>query len=389
MNNNKKVGIITYRDIADGKGRFLQAYALYSAIKGLGYIPQIIDYFPIFDCSAMARLRRINKHLSKRALLADIDTVLKKFISPAYKRAKREQRAKNNIFMQKNISMTEQVNNFNQLQKIQKNYGAIVCGSDQIWNPYFATGKDIVYYLQFTQKCKRIAYAPSLGTNNISEVILEKIVPLINDIPYRSIREQSSARMLHDQYGLDLTHVVDPTFLMQRTWWKDLANCAINEPPYILTFFFDNSLFPRKVARALAQTHGYKIINIPEDTLFDLLLCSKKYADAGINEFVSLFRNAAFICTQSFHGVVLSLLYNRPFYVFNRGVDDMGIFTRITDLLSLVGLENRIIKNYTITNLPGLDIDYENVNSVLSYHRDRSLAFLRDALENSCNNTNL
>lgn len=387
---NKKVGIITYFDIADGKGRLLQAYALYSAIFKLGYTPQIIDYNPVFDRSLIARLKRASKNMSVHLFVNIIDTLLKKSLSKSYIDAKNRQRVKNSLFIQNHISMTEHVTTSDQLYNIQTRYDAIVCGSDQIWNPFFATGKDSAYFLQFADKYKRISYAPSFGTNNIPKDILEKLISFIQDIPYCSMREQSSVHMLNEQYGMHLTHVLDPTFLMTREWWNDFANSYAPQEPYVLSFLFDNSLFPREITRKIADMLHCKVINIPEDTLYDVIFSDKGYADISIIDFVSLFKNATFVCTQSFHGTVLSLLYNRPFLVFNRKVDRMGIFTRINDLLNLVELKNRIIYSQTSFDLlPPLDIDYVRVNTLLEDYRRRSLKFLKEALVLACSGSNI
>lgn len=151
---------------------------------------------------------------------------------------------------------------------------------------------------------------------------------------------------------------MDPTFLMSRTWWLKLANELPRKKPYVLTFLFDNNPKPRKAAKEIAKKLNCEVVSIPE-TLEDLLWNAKKETGIGPQEFVSLFRNAAYVCTQSFHGTVLSLIYNKPFLVFDRSeagqVD--GLILRIENLLKTVGLESRIVRGDE--TFPEEKIDFE------------------------------
>jgi hypothetical protein len=368
----KEVGIITYRDIADGKGRFLQAFALYSAIQELGYMPEIIDYYP--PKAARNPLRVLKDPLGYCSAAVSMVTNMLIARELAGKRSKYEE------FISKSIRTSRmRAHGYEEIKALNLDHDAFVCGSDQIWNPEFA-GKDPTYYLQFAPRSKRIAYAPSLGSNLISPEELRTISEMAAEIPHLSIREAWGSRLISDAIGKPVFNVMDPTFLMPRKWWDEFAARPTEEEPYVLTFLFDNSSYPRRVAAAVAGLLKCKIISIP-DTIRDVVSFHDKRINIGPKEFVSLFRNASFVCTQSLHGVILSLLYNRPFYVFDRQTTHVrGIFPRIQDLLEKVGLTDRILvpgqrlpKAFSI-------LDFDNANTIIERERVASLGFLRDAL---------
>jgi hypothetical protein len=377
----KKVGIITYHDIADGKGRFLQAYALYSAIKSLGYDAEIIDYYPDLIVASRAPFWKkiflaISDHNRLRKYFAkSLHMIMKRKYRSNFLR----KRELYNDYIKKNIKITPK--KFFGRKSVLGNdwqYDAYVCGSDQIWNPYFQ-GTDKTYYLDFAPTEKRIAYAPSLGTIEIDEERKKLLKENIKAIPFISVREKSGAKLVEGLIGRNIIDVLDPTLLMNRKWWKEMAGSELPEKPYLLTFFFDNSLYPRKVAKKIAKKHGFEIVNIP-DSFLDIFSRSKKEITIGPERFVNLFMNASFICTQSFHGLVLSLIFEKSFYVFDRKVFDAGMFSRIKDLLEIVHLEDRIlIYEQKIPNAIMVD-NYVEVNRLLEKKRKESLSFLSDSL---------
>lgn len=385
----KKVGIITYQDIADGKGRFLQAYALYNVIRGLGYEAEIIDYYPERKKTGVSRkiIRAITNPKLLRVYMAKLqhNIMIKK-----YKNQFLEKRKKYEAFIQENIKITEKKYfGYQSLLESQLIYDAYVCGSDQIWNPYFQ-GMDPAYYLKFAPQDKRIAYAPSLGTIQIDDQRKTILKEYIKEIPFVSVREESGAKLVSELIGRDVKNVLDPTLLLPPKWWEDFSGGATPDKPYVLTFLFDNSKYPRKVAMQIAQEHGYDIISIP-DSFADLFFPSRKEISIGPERFVNLFKNASFICTQSFHGVILSLIYNRPFYVFDRETKAYvsGVFSRINDLLRLVGLEDRILKSDQIVPKNRFEIDYARVNSILEEKRKESMDYLKNSLEQATGGKNV
>lgn len=379
----KKVGIITYRDIADGQGRFLQAYALYSIIKELGYEPEIIDYYPknITDTekSIIPKIRRFVKNPKRWPVY--VSKLLDDFLKFIYKKDLKLKRDLYENFIEQNIKKTNRFYGYESLENANLNYDAYICGSDQIWNPNFQ-GLDPAYYLKFAPPHKRIAYAPSLGTTNIYKDQRERLKQNLEGLVYLSLREKSGAKLIETIIGKDVKVVLDPTFLMPIEWWESLAEPSTLDKRYVLTFLFDNNKYPRVVAKEIAKIYGYEIVSIP-NSFADLFYKSQKKVAIGPKEFVSLFKNASFVCTQSFHGVVLSIIFKRQFFTFERDINatETSIFARISDLLEMLNLENRILKEGEFLPSRIKEIDYSNVNMILNQKKQESIEYLKKALQ--------
>lgn len=381
----KKIGIITYPDIADGKGRFLQAYSLYSFIQMCGYDVEIIDYIGHIDESKMERFTRHLKMLSPQLVMKIIHEKRERNIMSQIDDSRKEQRNLYANFISEHIKMSKRFTKFEDLVGDSKKFDAIVCGSDQIWNPYY-WGKDSAYYARFVDAKKRISYAPSIGTDKIDDENLEYISKFIKEMKYVSTREESAAKMLWNKAGINSVVVTDPTFLMKNEWWDNFAGERLNKNPYILTFFFDNSSICRTFSNRICYEKNVEIINIPQ-TSMDIKNESKMWSCLGPREFVSAFKYADYIITQSFHGVVLSIIFQKKFFVLDRsnGYAVSGLMARITDLLNRVGLINRVIDGTEDIEKIDSDIDYSEVYKKLNVHRDASRKYLLSALQEVLN----
>ena len=375
---DKRIGIITYPRIEDGKGRFLQAYALSQALLSMGYDNEIINYLPeewTIKHSLFAKFKKFLQHPS----LSDITTVIKRlFIMPTVKED--ESIKKYKTFIEENVPYSLELHPTKE-QLCLLDFDAWICGSDQIWNPNFAVGRDDAYYLQFAPKEKRIAYAASMGTLSVTDSQLLKQSQWIKSIPYLSVREVGTQKLL-DKYDICAEHVCDPTFLMPPKWWDEFACQRLIEEDYLLLFVFDNNPLPRESADIIAKEKGKKIVCIS-----NYISDQNKYGTVqslGPKEFVSLFKYADYICTQSFHGVVLSVLFNKSFEAFDRsgsgGLD--GQLLRIRDLLDTLDLAKRIgAGDVDCIDLYNQPIDYEKVNVLIEAQRQDGLRYLNRALE--------
>lgn len=381
----KKVGIVTYPNIEDGKGRFLQAYTLYSAVKELGYEAEILNYFP----EGLNRSFSVKRML--KAILEDpskiygyVCTFKHKIFGKIQQKNKQNSILKYKKYIKENIKgWSEQFLSASDLRQIVHGYDAFICGSDQIWNPYFTCGQDENYYLQFAPYKKRIAYAASMGTVQIDENLLQESINRISNIKYCSVREKDTRDLLSQKSNLHITQVCDPTFLMERDWWDNLASAPKLEYGYVLTFLFDNNPEPRKMANKIAKERGLRVVSIQEG-LSDVFGKTIRMSGLGPEEFVSLFKNAEFVCTQSFHGTVLSLIFQKDFLVFDRSEKGQvdGLVMRIGNLLREVGLEERVVHNEEVASIG--EINYKAVEEKLDIQRLKSKKFLNDALRSAC-----
>ena len=264
------------------------------------------------------------------------------------------------------------------LPALNDQFDMFICGSDQIWsvresifNPY--------YYLDFVTK-KKISYAPSLGTDKISEKAFEMIRKLLVDYAAISVRESVSAKQLSDLIGKEVQWVVDPTLLRDRVFWEQLT-CGIprRKKKYLLCYFLENKEWYFNYAKTIAKKLHLEIVLLPNR--WDYL--SSEYVvktGVGPKEFVSLIRHSDYVLTDSYHGSIFSMIFERDFqYLLRFNMDDPNSQNiRIQSLFDYLNLNDRIVFN-EMENKPALRIkDYSIITSKIDIQRKKSQKYLWD-----------
>lgn len=253
-------------------------------------------------------------------------------------------------------------------------YDAYVCGSDQIWNPtYASTGSH--YFLQFVPQHKRIAFAPSFGVSTISKELKPLYKKWIEEIPYLSVREQKGADLIKEISGRTAVVLPDPTLCITKDQWEKLEKKPdFVDGEYVLTYFLGNETNKyRRFIKEYAKTGGAKIID-----LFDMR--EPGYYAADPAEFVWLIHHAKAMFTDSFHGTVFSVIFHTPFMNFDRVESGgKGISSRIETLLKMTGLESRKFKRIGVKEFDNIDFSFSDaaVKERVELARD----FLKKALE--------
>lgn len=266
-----------------------------------------------------------------------------------------------------------------------KSYEAIICGSDQIWNPNWARKRNFLEFVPDT--IKKIIYAASLGVEEMSPNQKKEYKWRIERLQYVSVREYS-AKSLLDSFidNLDIKVVLDPTLLLMRDEWEIIVNDKTDKLPnssYILTYFLGEHKSKVKVIREIADKLDVKVVNIPfasGDSVDRNIFGEIQVFDADPSEFLSLIKNAQCILTDSFHACVFSVIFKRDFYVFKRD-GKKAMLGRINTLMSNFSITNRIIDN-TFKAIDYKKIDYVNTDRTQELLRQNSIAFLTGAIFN-------
>ena len=254
-----------------------------------------------------------------------------------------------------------------------------VAGSDQIWSP--AVRFDGFYYLDFTSR-KKIAYAPSLGVSEYPDARKSLVAPLLSEFSSISVREKKGAEILKAQFGIDAEVVVDPTMLMTREQWESnlpVPSCKTQDKPYLLCYlltynkeyisFVKNYCKDRGLSLKLV-VHSPALAGIAEDEIY-----------VGPLGFLEAVRDAEIVMTDSFHGTIFSMIFQKEFYSFKRFRDNSSYSqnSRVENLLSQVGLQERYLSDDSLQLSQG-QIDYQSVNAAISKMREHSLSYLAAAL---------
>ncbi len=245
-------------------------------------------------------------------------------------------------------------------------YDAFVVGSDQVWRPEMTEQIGLSNYLfKFISHLKKskVAYAVSLGKDSLAihQTDLLEIVSLYNNFNAVSVREINALDILYNE-GMRSPQpevVLDPTLLLSRSDYEELLKDEDLEVPvrekYVLTYFINKELYDTEVVINFATKKGLKIIDVTMGSAYIV----------NIPKWVYLFMNADYIFTDSYHGVIFSIIFNKSFMVIN---NFHGGTSRIESLLNLLGINNL------------QEIDWDCVNSKIDMYRDKSFKFLRDSL---------
>jgi ferredoxin len=255
-------------------------------------------------------------------------------------------------------------------------------GSDQIWNPKIFPDKrfDPVFFSAFTPG-RKIAYAPSFGVPYIPEELKGELRGYLDTFSHLSVRELRGREIVREVLGREVPEVLDPTLLLTREQWGALAAPSGGRDGYILVYCISRPGALEPYIRSLARTTGLPVVQLC-GVRRSVCPGAKCVLDAGPAEFLGLFRDAAYVCTNSFHGTVFSVQFQKPFFTAVAPAEMAAPErSRTYSLLSALGLTHRIIGKGDTASL-GDGVDWPAVTEKLEAARRSSLGYLRCALEN-------
>jgi hypothetical protein len=373
-----KAGLITFH-YAHHYGAQLQAYALRETIEELGVDCEIIDYVRQDTLDGNLLFKR---GMSARSLLSNIHTAL-------HYGSFKKRRSRFDDFVEKHMKLgPKRYLTIDELMADPPEYDLYVCGSDQIWNPLIFNPRnfDTAFFMPFAGEKRRIAYAPSFGIPEIPGDKKETLAGFLSGFSHLSARESAGADIIRNVSGRDAEVVLDPTLLRREADWEGLCVKPGIDRPYILCYFVSD---PAPFIKTIESVAGR--LKLPVVTLCGARKgipgSAQKIYSAGPREFLGLFREAAYVCTNSFHGTVFSVIFRKDFASFttDRGKEERNVNSRLMTLLRSLGLSDRLLSGGE--DDPGrsgasAEIDYADVTAKLERERERSLNYLRNALYN-------
>ena len=352
-------------------GAQLQAYAAMRAMTELGHPCEIIDYRPDYD----AGLNDLFRRGGVRAQLSNAHTALH------YQDLKRRAERFDAFVADEMVLTPTRYTSYEQLCQNPPERDVYVAGSDQIWNPAIYPGGtfDPAYLLSFVKEGRRISYAPSMGSRPFTRSEADRLRTALEPFSALSAREGAGRDAVRAATGRTPTLVVDPTLLLTAEQWAGLAAPPQVEGPYLLCYYISDHAVLDPLAQAIAKRTGWPVIQLGQRRR--LPYASKVVLDAGPREFLSLFRHAAFVCTNSFHGTVFSLHFGKDFYT---SVSPREMAhpeeSRVWSLLSRLDCTSRVAGT---EGTDGLDtpVDYDRVHARMDGQRTRCLDWLSCAIE--------
>lgn len=327
-----KIYTITFH-WATNYGAVLQAYALQKYLTNEKHDVHIINYVPkVFKKSFLKCLLSNPKKYSKN-----------------FKEWNKEKAIES--FRKKQLDLTKLYPTHKSLVMEKWGKAVYICGSDQIWNPFFTLKGEgnvtLSYYLDFVpENAKKISYAASFGVTELNKVMGKIVANELKTFSQVSVRERSAVEML-EKVGITATLVCDPVFLLSSEEWKTLLMQEECEVPKVFRYILHEP-----------QEENEKICQYIENALgYD----KQKERVLSIEEWLRTICETEMVVTNSFHAVAFSVIFHRPFVAIIK--EGNGMNDRLITLLEFLGLSDRIVK----------ECDKEKLDSLMSVSIDWAL----------------
>ena len=363
-----KVGILTYHN-GFNYGACLQAYALQQIIKRYCQDVDIINFESIDFLSSREMFARHPFHMKE---------IIKIITRIPYYRSLKRREKRFRQYEQECLKTTPVYRTEKDVIAATDSYDCIVCGSDQIWNLGKAAGPaaNLIYFLNFPKKQKRVAYAASFG-NWVKEADsrAKEFMPWLRLFDRISVREKSGVDYLHEK-GLECEQTIDPTFLLDAEDYDKICSPRLIDDDYILMFGWNvnaDLISATKRVQKELQLPVYNIVPPPRGLFSGIA----RRLDIGPQDFLSMIKHASFVVTNSFHGTAFSTTYQKPYASIVSGSPD----TRMKSLLDQLGLSDHLVSADAFNVADLMKTDYSDVQRKKELVRESSLRFIKCAME--------
>ena len=367
-----KIGILTYHR-AENYGALLQAYALLTYLRSLGHDVSFVDYWPKYhsDYFSLFPTQQLAKRKLIRKFIFIIQLIL--WFVPRFVRKNKFQRFMNEkLGLPKSLLYTED-------SKVTEKYDAVVYGSDQIWRKQNLGGVEFDDWYFGTEKVqtdRKIVYAGSMGTVATTEADDDYFRNMMKNFGSISVREKDLQEYL-GKLGVSSILVNDPVFLLSKEQWKVLVKEMPHRGKYILFYNLLNTRESEVFASKMSKEMGLPILEINKRMLLSHLLSKHYKSTASVEEFLGLIEGAEYVVSNSFHGVAMSIIFQKQFYAV--GMRQRS--NRVMSLLNNLSIGDRYVGDGQRL-LSYEEINYKNVHDTLTNIISESQSFLSKLLEN-------
>ena len=381
-NHKIRIAILTLQN-ANNFGALLQAFALKSyLLKNFNSEVFIINHDWTKESISLSKIlknplsfcKKLMTYLSRKRMIIK-STKLNSF-----------ERFGNvfDCFRNDNLNITEKEYNYKTLCLNPPEADVFIVGSDQVWAVDFLF-KSKTYLLSFVKGgVKKISYAPSFGKAKLESYLKPIVAESLSKFDSISVRENSGINIINQLSGKSVTKVLDPTLLLTKKDYSSLIELPQDQNNYILVYLLDqeDTLFEwsKEIINSYADQYSMKVVfistnnqnQIPEEW-------DQQYPSPG--KFLGLIEGAHLVLTNSFHGTVFSILFEKQFYALPRDASNDKQNLRITDLLKTISSEYRFIVPYSSNKQKEVsEINYQVINEKLIVERLISQEFLTKAI---------
>lgn len=369
-----KIAILTLSLYANYGGN-LQAYALLKLLRDLGHDSWYL-----------------NRERHKKSLFNSFPGILRRSIRFClgnrnqyilYSNEKNVVASNSNLFIEKYITpKTQEFLSSAQLKRKINSYhfDAFVVGSDQVWRRDYIKKNMSDYFLDFVDHhSKKISYAASFGIDHwdYTQQETDLISRLSKSFNAISVRESSAVRLVHDHMNMKSTHVLDPTLLLLRADYLKIIPEGIARRTGIMYYFLDPNIKKDSFLSYISNLKKLPCFSANGTASLKTLPPNERVAPS-VESWLAGFRDADFVITDSFHGVVFCILFNKNFIAY--GNKSRGL-TRFESLLQTFNLTANLVTDETnLEQFAIPTIEWKNVNRILELERSKSINFLVNSL---------
>ncbi|MGO2083601.1 polysaccharide pyruvyl transferase family protein [Vagococcus sp.] len=368
----EKVAICTIND-NNNYGNRLQNYALQEVIKSLGYEVKTIK-------NNYTKQEKVIEKIISRDILFKLKRKIKKMVKKdneenvELKKNNKLRKEKFDSFTKNYILEYEKSIEKKNIESAYNEVNTFVVGSDQVWNYEFSRFSELNFVPYKNESQNLISYAASFGVSFVPNGLKRMYKENLKRFDSISVRELEGKKIVDTLLENNTTKVVlDPTLLLEKEKWEEFSkDSELNIfDDYILTYFL-GELSEKDIdyIHKLSDEKKLKILNL-NDNNNDLLWT------AGPLEFVSLFKNASIVLTDSYHACIFSIIFEKQFEVFERNSNYTSMNSRMVTLFEELSLFNC----WHGSNGKTITIDYVKVNKILEMKKKDSLLFLEESLK--------
>lgn len=364
----KKVALAINYDYHD-YGGMLQAFATQKALDKLGVDSEAIDFDNLKTDINKRKWKYFLSNILDVTIVKEKSRVISKKLRMKFDSSLKEEMAQRDAafdqFCHGGFKVSRKFESWEDLSSACREYDAVIVGSDQLWLPSNVAGD--YYTLSFApDEVKKISYATSFGIGAVPEKMKKQYTNFLSRINFLSARETSGQKIIKACTGKDVQIVCDPTMLLKVEDWSEIASSRLVDGDYIFCYFMGDNPEQREFVKKLAKKEDCKIVALLH--LDQYISADEDYVNeapynVGPADFVSLIKNAKFVCTDSFHGTVFSIIFSKDFFTFKRfnKKASLSTNTRLVSLLNRLGLNDRLFVgnenlevNLTVKNYPSV-----------------------------------
>lgn len=356
-----KVGVITHWWTKNNYGQVLQAYALQIVLKKMNCDPFLIRYDPRVDINKDLCIKQFKKN--KMNFRVRLDNSVGFFDKRGFM-----------FFKKHRLNMTKIFYKQSELKENIPKADIYITGSDQVWGPWFDLEP---FFLDFVpDESKKISYAASFGRESISVDEKRRIKYLINRLDDVSVRETSAVSLCDELNVKKIKLVPDPTMLLDKEEWSELLKCSEkNSVKKRRVFFYKVGDLDDDLFEAFISHYG-------DNDYYYTSLSKVKHENVRpkIHEWMTILSSSGLVVTNSYHGTVFSLIYNKPFISIGRKSQKLhNMNTRLISLLDTFRLRERFIDDFDKEKIDSIlikKINWDKVNKIIRDNKVKGYNYL-------------